>query len=190
MTNFGIPKAELNLQYRLGLEYALAKADFLNVPNLILIQAFAIFICLVRRHDSPRFVWMMTGLLIRMGQALGLHRDGSQFYHLSPYDIEMRRRAWWIVCVLDVRASEDQGTDFTIPHGSFDTKFPLNINDADIEPGTVHMPTSHEGMTDMTFSLMSLEICEITKQMVAQVAREGAPSIEEQSRRLGEIYDR
>lgn len=68
MTNFSSSKSDLNLKYRLGLEHALARADFLNVPNITLVQAFAIFLGLVRRHDSPRFVWMMTGLVIRMAQ--------------------------------------------------------------------------------------------------------------------------
>ena len=187
MTNFGLTKTDLNLKYRLGLEHALAKADFLNIPDLVLVQAFAIFLCLVRRHDSPRFVWMMTGLVIRMGQALGLHRDGARFEHLTPYEIEMRRRVWWVLCMLDVRASEDQGTDFTIAQGSFDTKLPLNINDADIEPKMTQMPTAREGVTDMTFTLVWFEISEVTKQMMAQSAKEGAPGIEEQSRLLNEI---
>lgn len=92
MANFGLAKSDLNLKYRIGLEHALAKADFLNTPDLVLVQAFGLFLCLLRRHESPRFVWMMTGLLIRMAQALGLQRDGAQFDHLTPYEIEMRRR--------------------------------------------------------------------------------------------------
>jgi len=83
--------------------------------------------------------------------------------------------------MLDVRSSEDQGTDFTIARGSFDTKFPLNINDADIEPETAQMPTAREGVTDMTFALVSCEISEVTRQMMAHSA-EGAQVIEEQSR--------
>lgn len=189
ITNFGFTKAELNLKYRVGLEHALAKADFLNVPDLVLVQAFAIFICLVRRHDSPRFVWMMTGLLIRMGQALGLQRDGAHFEHLTPYEIEMRRRVWWALYMLDVRASEDQGTDYMIARGSFDTKLPLNINDADIEPETTQMPTGREGITDMTFGLVSFEMTEIMKQMMAS-SKEGTQGIEEQSRLLDEMYQK
>lgn len=189
ITNFGFTKSELNLKYRVGLEHALAKADFLNVPDLVLVQAFAIFICLVRRHDSPRFVWMMTGLLIRMGQALGLQRDGAHFEHLTPYEIEMRRRVWWALYMLDVRASEDQGTDYMIARGSFDTKLPLNINDADIEPETTQMPTGREGITDMTFGLVSFEMTEIMKQMMAS-SKEGTQGIEEQSRLLDEMYQK
>ncbi|TVY25692.1 Bikaverin cluster transcription factor [Lachnellula hyalina] len=188
--NFGVSKTDLNLKYRLGLELALSKADFLNVPDLVLVQAFAIFLSLVRRHDSPRFVWMMTGLVIRMGQALGLQRDGAQFKNLTPYEIEMRRRAWAVLCMLDIRAAEDQGSDYTITPGSYDTKLPLNINDADIEPETNQMPTGRGGLTDMTIPIVSCEINVIVRQMMPQSAKEGAPGIEEQTRLLNEIWQK
>ncbi|KAI9040356.1 uncharacterized protein KD926_008313 [Aspergillus affinis] len=188
MTNFGAAKSDLNLKYRLGLEHALAKADFLNAPNLILVQALAIFLCVARRHDSPRFVWMMAGIAIRIAQALGLQRDGSHFKHLTPYEVEMRRRAWWALCLIDVRASEDQGTDYTIAYGSFDTKLPLNLNDADIGPETAEMPPARQGLTDMTLPLVSYETSNLTKEMMTRSVKDGASSMEEQDRLLGEIY--
>jgi len=188
--NFGSSKTDLSLRYRLGLEHALAKADFLNRPDIVLVQAFAIFLGVVRRHDSPRFVWMMTGLVIRMAQYLGLQRDGAHFKHLTPFEMEMRRRVWWAVCMLDVRASEDQGTDLTIPSGSFDTKVPLNINDADINPETKEMPTERDGMTDMSFARMSIGLCDLTRQMMAPGVRDGAAGQENQSRLLNEIYQK
>lgn len=133
---------------------------------------------------------MMTGLVIRMGQALGLHRDGAYFGHLTPYEIEMRRRLWWALCCLDVRASEDQGTEYTISRGSFDTKVPLNINDTDIEPATTQMPIERVGLTDMTFTLTSFLICGVSRQMMAQSALEDAPALEEQSRLLNGLYEK
>jgi Fungal specific transcription factor domain len=102
MRDFGCKKADLSLKYRLGLEHALAKADFLNVPDLVTVQAFAIFLFLVRRYKSPTYVWMMTGLVIRIGQALGLHRGGSHFKNFTPYEAEIRRRVWWALCALDI----------------------------------------------------------------------------------------
>ncbi|CAG8311630.1 unnamed protein product [Penicillium nalgiovense] len=186
--NFGATKADLNLKYRQGLEYALARADFLNAPDFVLVQAFAIFLSLARRHDSPRFVWMMTGLAIRMGQALGLHRDGAHFAHLSPYEIEMRRRVWWTLCMLDVRASEDQGTDYTITRASFDTKIPLNLNDADLDPESKQTPQAHDTLTDMSVARVSFGMCEVTRQMMAYGLKEAAPSLEEQSCLLQQIY--
>ena len=186
MTNFGSSKTDLNLKYRLGLEHALAKADFLNVPNLTLVQAFALFLFLGRRHDSPRFMWMMTGLVIRMAQSLGLQRDGAQFEHLTPFEIEYRRRVWWAICMLDVRASEDQGTELTIANGSFDTKIPLNISDADFGPETKELPLERDGVQGMPIA----RICELTRQMMFPGLKDGKASLEDQNRLLNEIYQK
>ncbi|KAJ5538140.1 hypothetical protein N7494_007619 [Penicillium frequentans] len=188
MINFGVSKQHLNLKYRLGLEHALAKADFLNAPDLVLVQSLANFLLLARRHDSPRYVWMMTGIVIRMALALGLQRDGSNFGYLSPFEIEMRRRVWWSLCMIDVRASEDQGTDYTIALGSFDTKMPLNINSVDISPESKEMPPEHEGLTEMSLTRVNFGIVDVSKQMVTQISK--STSLEEQSRFLDEIFQR
>lgn len=185
MNNFGSTKTDLNLKYRLGLEHALARADFLNVPDIVLVQAFTIFLFLVRRHDSPRFVWMMTGLLIRMAQALGLQRDGTHFKHLTPFEIDLRRRVWYSILALDVRASEDQGTDFTIQHGSFDTKLPWNINDDDIDVDTKETPIERQGITDMTLPIITMESSNISRQMLSP-----GVGLDEQNRLLDMIYAR
>jgi len=131
---------------------------------------------------------MMTGLVLRMGHALGLHRDGAYLEHLTPYEIEMRRRIWWGLCMLDSRASEDQGMDYTVTHGSFDTKLPLNINDADIDPATTQIPAEREGLTDMSIPLVWMEIGGLARQMMVQ--KESKPSIEEQGRLLNEMFQK
>jgi len=145
---------------------------------------------LVRRHDSPRFVWMMTGLAIRMGQALGLQRDGSNFKDLSPFETEMRRRVWWALCAGDIRASEDQGTDPTILTGTFDTKLPLNIDDADISEDSDQTPLPKDGYTDMTCTLLNFEMCLLTRRLVAPGPDEAGFGISEQSRVLDGVYER
>ncbi|CAN8097892.1 unnamed protein product [Discula destructiva] len=185
ITNFGTTKGELSLKYRLGLEHALAKADFLNAPNLTLVQALCIFLALARRHDSPRFVWMMTGLATRMAQSLGLHRDGSHFPQLAPYEVEIRKRVWWTLCFLDVRSSEDQGMDYTILPGSFDTRFPLNVKDADISPETREPPSERLGLTDMTMPIAIYNICDLTRRIMDN---DRAPTLEEQRRLINELY--
>lgn len=158
------------------------------MPDIVVVQALIIFLSLVRRHDSPRFVWMMVGLVIRMAQSLGLHRDGSEFSHLTPYEVEIRRRAWWSICMLDVRASEDQGTEYTIPMGSFDTKIPLNINDADIGPDIKETPAERQSLTDMSFAVDVFKICDLTRQMMSPGNKTCAPGLEEQVRLVTELY--
>ena len=130
---------------------------------------------------------MMTGLVIRMAQYLGLQRDGAQMKQLTPYETEMRRRVWCAVCNLDLRASEDQGTEMTIASGSFDTKIPSNINEADISPDSDQMPTERDGLTDTTFARIFCGSGLVMRRMM-DALREDASSLEDQSRMLDEIY--
>lgn len=108
-------------RYRFGLEQALARANFLYCDEMVILQSFVIFLILLRRNDDARKIWTLTGLVVRIAQTLGIHRDGSHF-NLPPFEIEMRRRMWWQVCILDARASEDHGCDPTIVEAQFDTK--------------------------------------------------------------------
>jgi len=108
-------------KYRFGLEQGLARANFLFCDEIVILQALIVFLILLRRNDDARKIWTMTGLAVRIAQTLGIHRDGSHF-GLKPFDIEMRRRLWWQVCILDARSSEDHGCDPTIVEAQFDTK--------------------------------------------------------------------
>ncbi|KAH6672696.1 fungal-specific transcription factor domain-containing protein [Plectosphaerella plurivora] len=184
LASFGAPKADLNYRFRLGLEHALARADFVRLPDLALVQAFVIFLALARRHDSPRYVWMMAGLAIRMGQAIGLHRDGARLAHLSPFEAEIRRRVWWCLVLLDIRASEDQGTEFTIAPGSFDTRMPLSLNDGDIYPTMTELPAERQGDSDMIFALGSYYTARYSRLIMAARSPDGTPDVAEQSRLL------
>jgi hypothetical protein len=190
LLNFGSTRTEINLKFRRGLEQALARADFLNNPDIILVQALVIFLALARRHDSPVYVWMMTGLLIRMAHAVGLHRDGSRFEHLSPFEVEQRRRLWWAIITVDIRASEDQGTEFTITQDSFDTKMPLNINISDLEPGTKETPTERDGVTDLSFALGMCELASVSRQLMASGINTGGPTLDEQTRLIEGLQEK
>lgn len=70
-TNFGVEKDTLIRKYRFGTEQALARAGFLNTNEIVTVQAFVLFLICVRRHDDTRFVWSLTGLVMRIGQSLG-----------------------------------------------------------------------------------------------------------------------
>ena len=118
---WGVTRESLLTKYRFGLEQALARANFLFCDEIVILQAFVLFLMLLRRNDDARKIWTLTGLVVRIAQSLGVHRDGSHF-GLAPFEIEMRRRLWWQVCILDARASEDHGCDPTIVEAQFDTK--------------------------------------------------------------------
>ncbi|PLB41939.1 putative C6 transcription factor [Aspergillus candidus] len=157
MSILGKERDLLVSRYRFAVEQALSRADFLNTQSLVLLQAAVIFLIGVRREDDTRFVWSMTALVLRVAQGLGIHRDGSNF-GLKPFETEMRRRLWWHICMLDIRSSEDHGTNAQIHDRMYDTRLPLNINDDDITPEMEEPPKEREGFTDMTFCLIRGDI--------------------------------
>lgn len=148
-------------RYRFAVEQALAKANLLNTQSLALLQAAVLFLICVRREDDSKFVWSLNSVILRLAQGLGIHRDGTNFA-LKPFETEMRRRLWWHICLMDVRSSEDHGTDPLINESMYDTRLPLNVNDDDIHPDMTEAPAEREGCTDVTFCLIR---CEITSAL-------------------------
>jgi hypothetical protein len=132
---------------------------------------------------------------MRIAQSLGLHRDGTKF-GLSPFDTEMRRRLWWQVCILDVRASEDHGSEPSILDQSFDTEMPLSINDSDLDPAATDAPTPRPGVSEMTFCLIRYEICTLTRKLsyvppgTGCQQRAALVTLEEKERMVKECADR
>ncbi|KAM9880996.1 C6 transcription factor [Verticillium dahliae] len=138
-------------RYQQNLERALHRADYLCSSKLKTIQAFTIYVAVLRSHGASRSSWALLGLLIRLAQGQGLHREGALLPNLSPYETELRRRLWWMIIVLDVRAAEDRGTEVIILPGSYDTHMVANINDEDFGPDTLTKLVDRSGPTDMSF---------------------------------------
>ncbi|KAG6010053.1 hypothetical protein E4U21_000496 [Claviceps maximensis] len=162
---FGASKDELLAQYRFAAEQALARANFLDSSDLVVLRAFTLFLVVVKRHEDSRFCWALTGLVIRIAQGMGLHRDGSHL-KLSPFETEMRRRLWWAILILDFRSAEDLGTDMTISDSSYDTLKPTNINDSDIGPDSINAPVPREGKSDCAVVVVRCEICALARKLL------------------------
>lgn len=134
----------------------MARANLLNTQNMILLQAAVLFLFALRNEDDSRTVWSLTALVFHIAQAMGLHRDGTVF-GLKPLEIELRRRLWWHICLLDNRSSEYHGCEPIVRESVFDTKLPLNINDSDLTADMVDLPPERTEATEMTFCLIRCE---------------------------------
>ncbi len=96
-----------------------------------------------------------------MAVALGLHLHNPSS-SLKPFELEMRRRLWHQICVLDINSSIDRGTE-PIVTDSFTTALPpLNVNDKDLFPDMDALPPPREDFTDVSFCLM----CNVEKSFV------------------------
>ncbi|THY13927.1 hypothetical protein D6D00_09987 [Aureobasidium pullulans] len=148
------PQALRNLLF--ATQQALARANLLSTQSMAVLQAAVLFLSALRNEDDSSTVWSLTSLVYHLARAMGLHRDGSSF-GLMPLEVELRRRLWWHVCLLDVRSSEYQGCEPIVQGSSFDTKLPLNINDRDLTAEVMDPPKEREEATEMTFCLIRCE---------------------------------
>lgn len=90
---------------------------------------------------------------------MGLHRDGTE-YGLGPIETHIRRILWYQLCMLDIRTCEAQGPRPVIRAEDFDTQFPSNVDDADLEEGKL---STEPCWTDMTLTLIRMECNEIIR---------------------------
>ena len=98
--------------------------------------------------------WILNGVVIRIAQKMGLHRDGEAL-GLSPFDTEMRRRVWWQIIMLDAKYALMSGLSHSHLPRSWDTKPPKNINDADLYPAATEPIQDREGPTEMIMIILS-----------------------------------
>ncbi|KAI1479184.1 fungal-specific transcription factor domain-containing protein [Daldinia eschscholtzii] len=153
LVQLGRRREELLQLYASAVEYLLVRADYLNSTSLETLQALTLYVACVRcTPEGSRTSWALVSLPIRLAQALDLHHESSNA-HLSPFQAEMRRRLWWQLIVLDIRASEDRGTNTIVARDSYDTRLPLNINDDDFGPESLSPLVERQGPSDMTFYL-------------------------------------
>ncbi|KAE9972226.1 hypothetical protein EG327_009566 [Venturia inaequalis] len=156
---FGVEKKQLIESFQQGTESALYRANFIRTTKLQTLQALVMYLIPLCRTEVTRAHSALAGTAIRLAECMGLHRDGTH-YGLSPVEVHVRRMIWYQLCFLDIRTCEATGPRPQIRREDFDTRYPLNVNDIDLEsdnPPTEDAPH----WTDMTFSRMRFEINEM-----------------------------
>lgn len=107
----------------------------------------------------------MVGALVRLAQCIGIHRlSYSSANSLTPLQRHVRSLLWYQICFLDFKTAEAQGPHPSIRSDDFDIALPLNVDDDVFEFGSPlweQNPTSSNGWTDVTLSLIRYECNEI-----------------------------
>ena len=153
----GESKGVIVHKYNAAVRSALLRANFTSSLDLSLVQAFALYLLSVRQYHEPNSLWILTGTAVRLGQRIGLHRDGT-LVGLSPFETEIRRRVWWRLLALDGQTAELCGAGLSVAFPRYDCKRPLNVNDSDLSPNMSALPSEHDGPTEMIFCGFRYEI--------------------------------
>ena len=132
---------------------------------MVVLQALTIYLSVLQHTGDTKSAWLLAGVLVRVTVSMKLHRDGSHFADTTPFDVEMRRRLWWQICIIDSRSEDVQASQFKISEGMFDTEIPANTDDANLDPEMSRPPIVAERWTDMTPFLIHCEIWKLSRRL-------------------------
>ncbi|KAK7946789.1 uncharacterized protein PG986_011110 [Apiospora aurea] len=93
-----------------------------------------------RRKDCDSSLWSKFGLLVRLAQRMGYHRDPKYLPSITPFEGEIRRRAWFFIEVFDCMFSFQLGMPPIVREDECDTEAPGNRFDLDFDEHTTVLP--------------------------------------------------
>ncbi|KAF4126771.1 Fungal trans [Geosmithia morbida] len=125
-------------------------ADNLETGNLTLVQAFGLSANYLQKRNKPNTGYNYGGLALRLGIGLGLHKEFDSG-NVSPLQMEIRRRVWWCLCVLDVGATISYGRPLNWPQAGVEATFPKNIHEKDLVSDSEDYPPEVDELTLYTY---------------------------------------
>ncbi|RDW63517.1 hypothetical protein BP6252_11062 [Coleophoma cylindrospora] len=166
----GESKLVLTGRYKAAICQALLNANFLKSSSLTTLQAYAMFLTSNGGYYQNNSIYILSGIAVRLARRMGLHRDGTML-ELSPFETELRRRLWWHIVHLDWRTSDFSGTKPSTDIFLSDTKKPLNIEDEDIRPDTMHPPPERTGITSGVLCLLRCDLMDFLHKVTPPLSK-------------------
>ena len=111
--------------------------ESLEAGSLTLVQIFALAANYLQKRNKPNTGSAYAGIAVRLAIGLGLHKEFVE-WKTSLLRKEIRRRVWWLLCILDVGATVSYGRPLIWPQAGVDAALPANI----------HEPVSFEQLRD------------------------------------------
>jgi hypothetical protein len=143
------------------------------------------FHCIYALHaDSELQPWPLLTMATRLAQKMGYHRDPRHLARLSPFESEMRRRAWYYIEIFDMTMSAHQGIPAMINEDECDCQFPTNLLDEDFDENTAVMPPPRSDTTHipMLFFTCKAEALRLLRPIVRNALSNRRHDLEETNR--------
>ncbi|KAJ4115396.1 hypothetical protein NW768_011248 [Fusarium equiseti] len=145
-----------------GHEFTVAAAQLLALgeyfrPKTFCFEALLLYIhshFITRLQICPDMAGLLS-MLAHIGTISGYHREHS-ILNLSPFEAEMRRRAWSTFMQLDLLVSFHLGVPSRINLAVSDTRAPSNVLDSDFDEHSAQLPSSRPDteLTGVAFSIL------------------------------------
>ncbi|KAK6615514.1 C6 transcription factor [Botrytis cinerea] len=134
------PQDDLYLQmihnYKVWVQSRVSQLQYTS--TLVNIQALLLLHMYLHNMSERNAAWTMLGAVLRMAMTLGMHREGGN-RNLDAGEIEVRRRVWWTIYVLEQNSCTILGRPCSIDDMEVTVKYP----NEDLLDGSAHVPMGY-----------------------------------------------
>ncbi len=118
--------------------------------------------------DVSLALWAKFGLLARLAQRMGYHRDPKYLANVTPFEGEIRRRLWFFIETFDVLFSFSLGIPPVIRDDECDTDSPGNLYDSDFDENTMVLPPPRPASepTQILYLSYKSRLCRLLRQVI------------------------
>ncbi|KAI8629964.1 hypothetical protein F5Y19DRAFT_65807 [Xylariaceae sp. FL1651] len=197
-TSIALSKGESNMSDALHPEQfsalavdCLISGDYLSAkPYSIEALLLHGFTEMKKKYTIDSCLWAKFGLTARLAQRMGYHRDPKYLSNVTPFEGEIRRRAWFFIEVFDVLFSFQQGVPPIIRDDECDTESPGNLYDSDFDESMMVLPPSRPA-TEPTLTLylcIKSQLCRILRRVIRLTLSIHQPAYEEVLKLNAELH--
>ena len=142
------------------------------------------------RSIISRTLATLVSAAIDLARGMGLNKDGTH-YGNDAVETQVHRMIWHQLCFLDIRVCETQSPRARIRKDEFNTQFPFNLEDSELEEFDPRIK-SCEKWTGMTLSNARMECNEKIRELYAarQRARQENESNESYSAYIKKMLEK
>ena len=134
---------------------------------ILLTEVFRALQTFLFERKEPIQASALIGPAASIARRLGLHKE-EHCSNLSPWQVEMRRRTWHFLRILDVKALESIGAESETFQPAHNTSLPQNLPDSAWElyaTGQKAVQPEH-GFTELTYSIVQSELASIVQSLL------------------------
>ncbi|KAI0387148.1 fungal-specific transcription factor domain-containing protein [Hypomontagnella monticulosa] len=187
-------ESEVNLPDRLmvlAME-CLVSGDYLSAkPYSIEALLLHSYTELQRNREIDSKIWAKFGIVARLAQRMGYHRDPKYLSNVTPFEGELRRRAFFFIEVFDVLFSFQLGMPPVIRDDECDTESPSNLFDSDFDENVMALPPSRPATepTSTLYLSYKSKLCRLLRRVIRFALSIQPPPYEEVLKLDEEIHE-
>ncbi|KAI1762204.1 fungal-specific transcription factor domain-containing protein [Hypoxylon sp. FL1150] len=123
---------------------------------------------LQRNKEIDSSLWAKFGLVARLAQRMGYHRDPKYLPNITPFEGELRRRAFFFIEVFDVLFSFQLGMPPIIRDDECDAESPSNLFDADFDENVMALPPPRPATepTSILYLCYKSKLCRLLRRVI------------------------